>query len=79
MVIRPEDVDLVEPGKGMLEGLVKSCLFMGVHWEMMVEVEGFTYKVHSTFDKKVGQRVGINIIPDNIHIMRKGEVEGDEE
>lgn len=79
VVIRPEDVDLVEPEKGMLEGLVKSCLFMGVHWEMMVDVDGFTYKVHSTFDKKVGQRVGINIIPDNIHIMRKGEVEGDEE
>ncbi len=79
VVIRPEDVDLVEPGQGMLEGTVKSCLFMGVHWEMMVEVDGFTYKVHSTFDKKVGQKVGINIIPDNIHIMRKGEVEGDEE
>lgn len=79
VVIRPEDIEFVNPEEGMLRGLVKSCTFKGVHWEIMVDVDGFMYKVHSTLDKKVGQEVGFKIIPDNIHVMRKGEVEGDEE
>lgn len=79
VVIRPEDIEFVEPENGMLKGIVKSCTFKGVHWEIIIDVDGFMYKAHSTLDKKPGQEVGIVIIPDNIHVMRKGEVEGDEE
>lgn len=79
VVIRPEDIEFVSPEKGMLKGLVKSCTFKGVHWEIIVDVDGFLYKAHSTLDQTPGNEVGIVIIPDNIHVMRKGEVEGDEE
>ena len=79
VVIRPEDIEFTTPDKGMLKGIVKSCLFKGVHWEIIVDVDGYEYMAHSTLDKKPGMEVGIIITPENIHVMRKGEVEGDEE
>lgn len=79
VVIRPEDVEIVAPEKGMLQGEVKTCLFMGVHYEMQIQVGEETYLVHTTIPREVGQTVGLVIIPENIHVMRKGEVEGDED
>lgn len=79
VVIRPEDVEIVAPDKGMLQGEVKTCLFMGVHYEMQIQVGQETYLVHTTIPREVGQTVGLVIIPENIHVMRKGEVEGDED
>lgn len=79
VVIRPEDVELVPPEAGMLQGTVLSSLFMGVHYEMLIKTDHETYLAHSTQHKSPGETVGIRIIPFNIHIMRKGEVEGDEE
>lgn len=73
VVIRPEDIELVEPSKGMITGKVKILTFKGVHWEMIVDVNGFDYKVHSINYKKVGQEVGLLIIPDAIHVMKKEE------
>ncbi|MDO5027520.1 MAG: ABC transporter ATP-binding protein [Tissierellia bacterium] len=79
VVIRPEDIEFTSPDKGMLKGTVKSCLFKGVHYEIIIDVDGIDYMAHSTLSKEEGEEVGINISPDNIHVMRKGEVEGDEE
>lgn len=79
VVIRPEDVELVEPEEGMLRGEVLSALFMGVHYEMNIRVGEEIWLAHSTIPQPIGQQVGIRITPDNIHIMRKGEVEGDED
>ena len=78
VVIRPEDVELVAPEDGMLRGKVLSNVFMGVHNEMIIHTDVEKYRVHSTLQKEIGEEVGIRIIPFNIHIMRKGEVEGDE-
>ncbi len=79
VVIRPEDVELCIVENGMLNGEVLSCVFMGVYYEMQVRTtHGEIYLVHSTLSKNVGQQVGIKIESNNIHIMRKGEVEGDE-
>lgn len=72
VVIRPEDVELVQ-GEGMLSGIVLSEVFKGVHYEMNVDVDGYKMIVQSTMDKPVGSRVGINIKPDLIHVMRAGE------
>lgn len=69
VVIRPEDVDLVAKDKGMLVGRVESLIFMGVHYEMKINVNGFDMLVHSINHSAVGEEVGINIIPDAIHIM----------
>ena len=79
VVIRPEDIEFTSPENGMLKGMVKSCLFKGVHWEIIIDVDGYEYMAHSTLDQTPGKEVGINITPENIHVMRKGEVEGDEE
>lgn len=71
VVIRPEDVEIVDEFSGQLKGKVESRIFKGVHYEMMVNTGDFIYKVHSTLKREVSDNVGIKIIPDNIHIMRK--------
>lgn len=70
VVVRPEDIKLVEPGKGQINGIVKSALFKGVHYEMIIETEKAKFTVQSTKMREVGMLVGINIIPFNIHIMK---------
>ena len=74
MVVRPEDVMLVGEDVGMLTGIVESVLFKGVHYEMRVSAGGFLWKVHSTQMFPTGSRVGLTVVPSNIHIMHKMEV-----
>ena len=70
VVVRPEDVMVVGEDVGQLTGEVTSVLFKGVHYEMMICTEHFTWKVHSTTMQPVGTRVGLTIVPFNIHIMK---------
>ncbi|MDO4414854.1 MAG: ABC transporter ATP-binding protein [Erysipelotrichaceae bacterium] len=44
IVIRPEDVDIVPRNHGLLNGEVKSVLFKGVHYEVIVETSSGTSK-----------------------------------
>ena len=71
VVVRPEDVMIVGEDVGMLTGTVESVLFKGVHYEMMIDTGSMRWKVHSTSMQPVGSRVGLTIVPFNIHIMRK--------
>lgn len=71
VVIRPEDVELVEPDKGMIMGKVVTSLFKGVHYEMEIEVGDELYLSQSTRTCKVGSKVGISIDPENIQVMHK--------
>lgn len=71
VVIRPEDIDIVSVEDGILTGKVNSVTFKGVHYEMMVETDDFEWMIHSTIMKEVGTQIGMNIRPENIHIMRK--------
>jgi len=73
IVVRPEDIKLVSPDAGMLNGVVKSVVFKGVHYEMLIEQAGYTWKVHSTACEEPGTLVGMVIGPDEIHIMEKPE------
>lgn len=73
VVIRPEDIDLVAPDAGMLRGVVKSVLFMGVHYEFRVECGDVMLTVHSTDYVEPGCEVGVVILPDAIHIMHKSD------
>lgn len=87
VVIRPEDVVLLEEGEtsiqqhdNLLKGRVLSCLFKGVHYEMLIEVPdceggGFTFMAHSTIAENVGAEMYIDVDPDNIHIMKKSNIE----
>ena len=71
VVIRPEDLRLVYAVDGLLQGVVESIVFKGVHYEMMVRTEHFTFTVHSTMAEPVGKTVGLTVIPFDIHIMHK--------
>ena len=73
VVIRPEDVELVAPEAGMLEGDVTSLIFKGVHWEIEVLAHGFEWLVQTTQMHPVGTHVGIRVDPFNIQIMNKPE------
>ena len=48
VVIRPEDFKIVKSEKGMLKGTVKSVIFKGVHYEMVVEENNRTWILHNT-------------------------------
>lgn len=78
VVIRPEDVDLVEPEKGTITGVVTHLIFKGVHYEMEVQANGFEWLIHSTDMFPVGQKVGIHVDPFDIQIMNKPESEDEE-
>jgi spermidine/putrescine transport system ATP-binding protein len=72
VVVRPEDVVIVPPSTGMLTGLVREVIFKGVHFEMHVDVDGKEWLIHSTQASQPGELIGMNIGPDEIHIMHRG-------
>ena len=72
VVIRPEDIKISEPEKGQITGKVESIIFKGVHYEIVViDINGFNWKIHSTLYEEPGREVGLSVIPDDIHIMHK--------
>ena len=73
VVVRPEDVDIVPVEQGQLTGLVTSVTFMGVHYEIIVDVGGFKWMIQTTDFVDVDERIGIQLEPDAIHIMKKSE------
>ena len=76
VVIRPEDVDIVPIEKGMLRGTVTSVTFMGVHYEIIIDINGFKWMIQTTDYVDEGAEVGLYIEPDAIHIMKKSEYSG---
>lgn len=71
VVIRPEDFELVSVENGSLTGTVTSTIFKGVHYEMEVESKNIKWIVHNTKYAKVGSKVGLNLAPESLHIMKK--------
>ena len=78
VVIRPEDVELVPRGKGILPGVVTNVIFKGVHYEMEVLAGGYEWLVHSTRLNEVSSEVDISVDPFNIQVMNKPESEDEE-
>jgi len=76
VVVRPEDVDIVPVEKGHLRGVVTSVTFMGVHYEVIVDIGGFKWMIQTTDFVDVDERIGLYIEPDAIHIMKKSEYSG---
>ena len=76
VVIRPEDVDIGPPVNGMLEGQGTSVTFLGVHYEIIVDINDFKWMIQTTDKHEVGETVGLYIEPDAIHIMKKSEYSG---
>jgi len=71
VVIRPEDIKVVSEAEGMIKGIVKSVVFKGVHYEMIIKESQREWMVHSTQMSEEGSAVGLMILPDDIHIMSK--------
>ena len=71
VVIRPEDFKIVKSEKGMLKGTVKSVIFKGVHYEMVIEENNRTWILHNTKFAEVDSEIGLDIYPEDIHIMKK--------
>ncbi len=71
VVIRPEDLEIVPVDQGDLKGIVESVTFKGVHYEMIVKSKDFEWMIHSTIMKPIGTEIGMTVLPENIHIMKK--------
>ncbi len=76
VVVRPEDVDVVSLDKGMLQGVVTSVTFKGVHYEIIVDIGGFKWMIQTTDFVGVSEKIGLYIEPDAIHIMKKSKYSG---
>ncbi len=71
VVIRPEDIDIVEPSEGHLSGTVTSVTFKGVHYDIIVDFKGFKWLIQTTDFYPVDANIGIRLNPEDIHIMKK--------
>jgi len=73
VVLRPEDIYIFELSEAaQFNGLVTSCIFKGVHYEMMVTTpEGFEIMVQDYHAFEPGKTVGLLIKPSDIHVMKK--------
>ena len=70
VVVRPEDVIISEKG-GMIEGVIDNKIFKGVNYQYVIMIGKNELLLKSTKDYEVGTKVGLNIEPDGIHIMKK--------
>ena len=68
VLIRPEDIEIVKPRDGVLRGTVKSVVFKGVHYELMVETKTGTSKTvkmnvvtqHDIYNRDAGEKISAN-------------------
>lgn len=71
VVIRPEDIRVTSPESGYISGTVTSVTFKGVHNEIIVDVKGFKWMIQTTESQEPGDKIGMIIRPNDIHIMKK--------
>ena len=76
VVIRPEDVDIVDKKDGMLTGIVTNITFTGVHYDIIVDFKGFKWLIQTTDFCPVDSVIGIKIDPDGFHVMKKSKYSG---
>ena len=76
VVIRPEDIDFVPPAEADLTGTVTGITFKGMQYDIIVDFKGFKWLIQATDYQSVGQRVGIRLNPEDIHVMKKSEYSG---
>ena len=73
VVIRPEDIIVGDYETSPISGEVESVIFKGVHYEITVDAHGYKWLIHSTQSQPVGAHIGMNVRPEDIHIMKKME------
>ncbi len=75
VVIRPEDIKVVPQQDGAIVGVVENIVFKGVHYEITVDALGYKWIIQSTRSEEIGSIIGMNVTPEDIHIMHKSEDE----
>ncbi len=70
VVVRPEDIVMCPPEEGTLVGDVISVVFKGIHYEITAQVGKYELVINSTESRSVGERIGMKIAPDGIHLMK---------
>ena len=70
VVIRPEDFDRVPLEEAKLIGVVDSVVFKGVHFEICAYVDGVEFVLHQYEIAKPGDKIGLNVDPYEIHLMK---------
>ncbi|UXU56594.1 ABC transporter ATP-binding protein [Staphylococcus agnetis] len=76
VIIRPEDISLVDASEGLFKATVHSTLFRGVHYEITcIDEQGYQWTIQSTKNAEVDDKVGLYFDPVAIHIMVPGETE----
>ncbi len=72
VVIRPEDIEISRnTGNAQFVGKVTSSIFKGVHYEMLAEADGFEFLIQDYNRYDVGEKIGMSVVPNNIHIMHR--------
>ena len=73
VVIRPEDIYIFDVSDAaQLTGTVTSCIFKGVHFEMLVQTkQGYELMVQDYHAFEAGREVGLLVKPFDIHVMKK--------
>ena len=76
VVIRPEDVYIMaKSNSGMFDGVVQSCIFKGVHYEMTVLTpDGYEIMIQDYNAFEVGQEVSLIVKASDIHVMQKERI-----
>ncbi|MBQ1493016.1 MAG: ABC transporter ATP-binding protein, partial [Blautia sp.] len=69
VVLRPEDMDIVQPEDAKIQGTVTNITFKGVHYEILIQTDKRIYKVQTTDYAEVGRKVGLSFGPEDIHVM----------
>jgi spermidine/putrescine transport system ATP-binding protein len=79
VVIRPEDIDILPYGQGQFNGTIISKLFIGVHYEMLVQSENgeIEWLLQNYDQHEVGEKIGMYVDPENIQIMHKPKNEAE--
>lgn len=73
VVVRPEDIYIMNKLDGaQFSGVVKSCIFKGVHYEMFVDTDtGYELMIQDYNAFEVGSTVGMLVRPQDIQVMHK--------
>ena len=77
VVIRPEDLYIFpasDKTKAQLRGVVQSCIFKGVHYEMVILCDEYEFTVQDYHAFEAGKEVGLIVKPFDIHIMKKERI-----
>lgn len=69
VVVRPEDIVMKPKGEGMMDVVVDSVVFKGVHYEITVLSGDNEIVIHSIYNAVVGDTISIDIDPDSIHLI----------